>query len=333
MSPVKIEYMRAAFSQDKYASVLLNNSTQCYYLDKNTSDIIDKFKRFYSRHIARYIASENQNDQQVDIVDEVFNVGEIYVERGFVRSFTRLTPGILPKTTKPAFRLSDVASGEAFEYVEAIISLCYKNNIQPILFIPPWVPSSVIGLDGYAEFNSFMHEYAGERGTVFIDFNMLLPEYIAYSDEMFRDRNHMNELLIPTFSNFFADLLNEYIETGAVSDKYFYSSYDEYYEQFQRVGSVWLEKGDKNELVATAVAGPVEVEYQFSYAVLPKGNSTRAEKLAELSYTVFREYDADNTAEFLRPDTSGEETTYAIRVEARAVGGSDDEKQMSFTVL
>jgi len=107
MSPVKIEYMRTAFSQDKYASVLLNNSTQCYYLDKRTGDVIDKFKRFYSRYIARYIArytaSENQNDQQAnmqaDIVDEVFNVGEIYVERGFVRSFTRLTPGILPKTT------------------------------------------------------------------------------------------------------------------------------------------------------------------------------------------------------------------------------------------
>lgn len=118
---------------------------------------------------------------------------EQYVEKGFVASYAVLNPedyDWIPKSEK--VDLSDDTSF-AMGYLEKIVELCEKENIQLIFLTAPSYKEYLETKDSYEKIHNFVKELAEQYDAVYWDFNMLSEEMLELTSEDFMDEDHLNE--------------------------------------------------------------------------------------------------------------------------------------------
>lgn len=124
--------------------------------------------------------------------DPVIYDDEQYIEKGFVASYAELDPDVyewIPKSEK--VDLSDDTSF-AMRYLEKIVALCEKENIELIFLTAPSYKEYLETKDSYEMIHDFVEKIAEEYGVVYWDFNMVSDEMLHMTAENFMDADHLN---------------------------------------------------------------------------------------------------------------------------------------------
>jgi hypothetical protein len=158
-----------------------------------------------------------------------------YVGKGF---FYRHTSG-LPRGASYLQGWYNCAGRGVSSYVESefvrIKQYCDQNNIELIAVTSPITPSAM-QLVGMQDIHQVMvNNIFDKYGVNYYDFNMALMDVLPREDSDFGDmEGHMGGELAEEYSTVLASVLNDYVNGKLDSNQYFYSSYDELYQQMSK---------------------------------------------------------------------------------------------------
>lgn len=135
--------------------------------------------------------AKKQQESYINYAPVVYD-DEQYVAKGFVASTATLDAEAhewIPKSDK--IDLSEDASF-AMEYLEKIVQLCKKEEIELIFLTAPSYKEYIETMDSYQEIHDFVQELADQKGVVYWDFNVLPEEILNLTTEDFMDEDHLN---------------------------------------------------------------------------------------------------------------------------------------------
>lgn len=117
---------------------------------------------------------------------------EQYVGKGFVASKAVLHPENyqwIPRSEKEDLS-GDVSF--ALSYLDKIVDLCRKENIELIFLTAPSYEKYVESIDSYEAVHDFVQKIADERQIPYWDFNLMTEEMPELGTEDFMDEDHLN---------------------------------------------------------------------------------------------------------------------------------------------
>lgn len=117
---------------------------------------------------------------------------EEYVSKGFVASYATLNPEDyewLPKSKK-----ADLTQDASFalSYLEKIVELCRKEDVELIFLTAPSYEEYLETLDSYEAIHEFAAELAKEYQVTYWDFNLCSEDILDLGAEDFMDVDHLN---------------------------------------------------------------------------------------------------------------------------------------------
>ena len=207
-------------------------------------------------------------------------------------------------------------TGEVFDQLEKIITLCKQNDVDLMLINPPKPRQDVLCYgEEYFTLNKFVNEYAKKQGFDYYDFNIIKPEIFENHEDYYSDFEHVNIKGQKAFSTALAKFIllrDEAKETGTSLSYLFYTQ-DEYFETIKDIACIYfdLEQPSARQVDFTAHAYTgknVTVLYQ-----------ALVKKQSDKEFSVINNYSAQNIFTFI-PKEAG---TYTIRVNAKT---SDSQK-------
>ena len=197
---------------------------------------------------------------------------------------------------------------ENFEYLEEIVEICKKNNVELIVINSPHAIYDILGYgEEYFSIMNRLKEFFEDLNTSYYDFNLIKPSIFKSEEDFFYDYEHLNQKGSTEFSKSFAGFM-KLREKGENMDKYFYTP-EEYLASIKHISIVNFDTENNKEginIVAKAYTGSkVNVEYEILvYDDILK------------EYKVIREYAKNPTYFYLVT----ENRKYKIRVNARQIG-------------
>lgn len=135
---------------------------------------------------------KKQQDSYKNYAPVVYD-DEQYVAKGFVASSAVLNPEDyewIPKSEK--VDLSDDTSF-AMGYLEKIVELCRKENIELIFLTAPSYKEYLETKDSYQTIHDFVKELAEQYEVEYWDFNMCSEKMLNMNASDFMDADHLNE--------------------------------------------------------------------------------------------------------------------------------------------
>lgn len=119
---------------------------------------------------------------------------EMYDGKGFVYSRESLTENYeqnYRELTEDYLQIHiDEFSQRQLEYLDRIIKLCQRENIELVLFTAPMPQETVEACRNYEDFLSFVDSICEENSLQYYDFNKEHP--LSLGNELFKDDNHLN---------------------------------------------------------------------------------------------------------------------------------------------
>ncbi len=202
-------------------------------------------------------------------------------------------------------------SKKGLGYLDSIIKLCDKNDVDLTIVVPPY-PTSVILSWGnsYETRREYIEKWLQERGQTYYDFNMAKPELYEKEADYFKDWDHNNADGAEVFSKSLGELLTK-LDNGEDVSGLFYS-WDDYLNTINYVDSVVVQLKSVYGRGITIKAGaytaaPQGVEYEFQVYNKKKD-----------AYVTIQDYSTKQSAVF-KPKREGR---YRFRVRARVVGST-----------
>lgn len=117
---------------------------------------------------------------------------EHYVSKGFVESIAVLNTeeySWIPKSDK--VDLSEDSSF-AMNYLEKIVKLCKKENIEIVFLTAPSYKEYIESKDSYDMIHDYVSEIADSFGVSYVDFNLYPEEILPMTADDFMDVDHLN---------------------------------------------------------------------------------------------------------------------------------------------
>lgn len=303
-SIVRLEYLVAANDINHYPDALIPN-----YLRRDKLEINSQIPQTVATWYAYHLGTPQERKK---ILPQW-----LHHNRGFVMEHDEVRPGHVPMPKTQDFFVPASANAATMEYFYKIVDLCRQNSAELIIFSTPRHASQVLAQPGYQNFLDLTNRLAAENNLLYLNFDLIRPEYLPRDDHMYTDGRHINRHLSGPFSDLCASLLQEYFQTGRLDhDKYFYPTFEAFYNDYPQIAATTVTL-DGHEVTAGVVKGPVEAEYRFSVAKRPDS------RRIPFNYTVFREYAADPRAD-LPPLEDG---IYRLQVEARQPGSQEPFEQ------
>lgn len=117
---------------------------------------------------------------------------EEYTSRGFVASYATLNPENfqwIPKSEKV-----DLSEDKSFalSYLEKIVELCRRENVELIFLTAPSYKEYLDTKDSYEEIHEYVKELAEKYQVTYWDFNVCSEEQLDLGAEDFMDADHLN---------------------------------------------------------------------------------------------------------------------------------------------
>jgi hypothetical protein len=302
-SPVKLEFLTAAFDPDYYPSAFF--------------PVIRLREELTAEDLAAGVRgrlAEMKDGAQTSLSEQLR-----YAGKGYVANLQVIENGELPEAPPLGFSGPESVDAGALAWLSKIVSLCAERAIELTLFQTPLLPGATEWIGDYAAYHDFIASYAEREGIKFFDFNYLSPDIIEYEDAMFSDLEHTTEAFAQRFSEVFARLIADGDDpSGTSADGAFFTSYDEYRALYNAVASAWITEATKSgaRVAATGTAIP---EYRVS--VLHDDE--------EMESVYAGEWQTDDAANF-PPLPSGD---YLVTVEARPLGNDNADLKGSWTEL
>lgn len=216
----KYNYIKSAI----IASGLADAIIPCYR-NRSTKNPIDAVKNLWNKWNSGYFIYEPiKNSRNGQLIEE-------YKEKGFVYSYQSFGESGLEVEPYP-WKVENINS-EKVAWLKKTTNLCKEKGIDVIWVTAPIPEVSVLKLGNYEEINLFIQQLAEETGVEYYDFNYYKREYLPRNDRIyFYDSNHMNGIYAELFSHEMAKFLKQRKAGTFEEQKYFYSSYKEWEENY-----------------------------------------------------------------------------------------------------
>lgn len=200
---------------------------------------------------------------------------------------------------------------ECVEQLKELCLFCKDHNIDLVVVNTPRPVYDVVysGPKYYREMDA-LTALCSEYGALYMDYNLVKPEWFTPEDEYFFDHEHLNLRGAEVFSRSLARMLAER-NAGVDISAYFYMP-DEYLQSVAAVQAVQLtleDAGDCANLSARAVSGCGKAEYRF----VARDEATGEE-------TLVQDYSTEDHAKF----TPKHHGRYTLRVDAKMPGSQLD---------
>lgn len=167
----------------------------------------------------------------------------------------------------------EVISDYSLKYLDKMVKLCKKNDVELILTTTPFSDFFVLSAGNYTRFCDYMTEYARRNDVEFYDFNLCKIELLDLQDEDFVDTHHLSGVGAEKYSYAFSKIMKEYSKEERQS--LFYNSVEEKMEALQeRTFGILFEYSQMSEEVyeiKTVSNYNVDVEYRI-YSIDAEGN-------------------------------------------------------------
>ena len=115
---------------------------------------------------------------------------------------------------------------EGIYYLEKIAEFCKEQGIELIFVEPPYTQDFIDGGGDLDGFHQYILEKAEEWDVEYYDFVLYKDRKTVFTDDKFRDVNHMNS----TGAELFSSLLAEVVQSENLQD-YFYESLAQFEEE------------------------------------------------------------------------------------------------------
>lgn len=117
---------------------------------------------------------------------------EKYVSKGFVASYAVLNPENYQWILKS--EKVDLSGDQSFalSYLEKIVELCRKENVEIIFLTAPSYKEYLETKDSYEEIHEYVRELAEKYQVTYWDFNVCSEEQLHLDAEDFMDVDHLN---------------------------------------------------------------------------------------------------------------------------------------------
>lgn len=189
------DYMK--FSLDKYEFVI--NSGGVYAL----FNTFFPFRHLMSTNPIDTVAKKSTEAYRQYQYDYVTFENEEYRGKGFVYS----NEVVQKNTFEPSS--ADMMNEYARDYLDQIVELCEKNNINLVLVTLLMMPEYIQSIDNYDEYETSIEDYATEHELKYYDFNSQYSSVLDLKDEYFKDADHMNGEGAEYFTRVFAEFMKQ----------------------------------------------------------------------------------------------------------------------------
>ena len=181
------DYMRPSFNK---LSFILHRSSSEHYTNsffpfRRDWQLLGDFA-YLKENVAR-----KQEDRYKDFEPVIYD-DEHYVSKGFVESVAVLNTeeySWIPKSDKV-----DLSGDSSFamDYLEKIVKLCEKEEIELIFLTAPSYKEYIESKDSYDMIHSYVRVLADGFGVAYVDFNMYPEEELILTANDFMDGDHLN---------------------------------------------------------------------------------------------------------------------------------------------
>ena len=194
------------------------------------------------------------------------------------------------------------------DYLNKIVELCKKNQIELILVTPPFTLGFLQTADYYDDFSLFMESYARENNLQYWDFNKLKNSPFV-NELLFTDTSHLNYEGAQIYTN----LLCEYLSNP--NDIEFYDRLSDRPDIYKYCGGVKLkveQTGSTYELKAEAANDKdMNLLYRFLYYNVDSGEWITLQEYSENDNCIVTDSDwKSNTGFRVECKGTGSEKVY-----------------------
>lgn len=289
LSDNKLDYFKTAFDSGDYLELFLPAYRYRKNLRKALSNSGKKLTRAWLTHDPAAASYEDEH----------------YQAKGFVASQGGFQAGAMGRVTPYKWDQKNLDSS-AFTYLEEMIKLCQKEGSQVILVSTPLPLATLLTLGNYQEAHDFFSDLARNQQVPYLDFNLLKESFYGRPDTDYFDTNHLNGRGAASFSQALSQVLKTH-KAGGDASRYFYSTFQELTEAYDRVSNVYLQvKETDGQISLTAKS------YQGDRVVpLYRFLIKRPE---DKSFTIISDYSSEPSLSLESTGLSGSH----IRLEARA---------------
>lgn len=208
------------------------------YFESNLFDFTNHLNNFSNERFLRNIKIKFSNNPNLG--DTISDSRTIYLGNGFMVAKYKAIDNeySLPLSyfTNGMFWHEDFVNQTQMEYFIKILELCKNNNVEVILYSPPY-PYSIIEkhYDSFSVFDSFVESLATENNVEYYGFSKIKKEFIELVNDYFYDAVHCTEnganALQPVIKNMIEKIeLNDFTKTD-----WFYQNYSEMIEDYNKM--------------------------------------------------------------------------------------------------
>lgn len=127
----------------------------------------------------------------------------------------------------------EAVQGYVVEYFEDLLAYCKENDIELICVTSPITPSTLKMLD-YESIATTLENFFGSYGVDYYDFNKCRLSILPRTDDDFLDQEgHMSGEIATDYSKILASMLKKRSAGTLSMNYYFYSTYDEMYQNLE----------------------------------------------------------------------------------------------------
>ncbi len=159
----------------------------------------------------------------------------------------------------------DIISEYSLKYLNKIVELCKKEEIELVLVTTPFTDFYIQALGNYDTFYDYMKNYAKANAIEYYDFNLCRPELLVMEEDDFVDYHHLSGKGAVKYSTAFAEAMASYDE--AERQEKFYDSVQEKIDDLPPQTMGILLQGSMDEegvyLITTIANCDVNVEYRI----------------------------------------------------------------------
>lgn len=191
---------------------------------------------------------------------------EYYADTGFVYSKAGFVAGNV--SIRDPIEVYPVMNNSELEYLNKIVNLCEKENIDLFLVTGPTTMMRIYNSEVYQFCHEWYLDYASKNGLVYHNLNYLKGREAFLPDTLMHDYNHVNGEGAGVVSELYAEILSKTM-AGGKTDEYFYASFEQLSQDVNRVvavgvESVTVENGIAEILLTSLHNKDVDPYYQIS---------------------------------------------------------------------
>lgn len=193
------------------------------YLSEVNDQDVWMASMLYSTQVKDYLDYESVKDNLQNKL-EIKTAPKSYAGRGY-RTFTATYKGRDRENNLKMNTWVDESKvlDEGRYYFEKIIEFCQEEEIELILVAPPFTQDFINGAGDMDGFHQYIAGIAEKWGVAYYDFSLYKERQTVFTNELFRDVNHLNKNGATAFCNLLVEVMR-----SNHPQEYFYNSYTEF---------------------------------------------------------------------------------------------------------